>query len=59
MIIYLWDKILNIPLCVIIGKSVFQENNRYYPQAHLHLCFCEYEYGYEDMNMDMKMILIP
>ena len=59
MIIYLWGKILNIPLCVIIVKSVFQENNKYYPQAYLHLCFYEYEYGYEDMNIDMKMILIP
>ena len=32
-------KILNIPLCVIIVKSVFQENDRYYPQVFLKECF--------------------
>ena len=29
-------KILNIPLCVIIVRSVFQENNNYYPQVFLY-----------------------
>ena len=24
-------KILSIPVCVIISKTVFQENNKYYP----------------------------
>ena len=42
------NKILNIPACVIIVRSVFQENNNYYPQVFLHECFCEYEYEYED-----------
>ena len=28
-------KRLNIPLCVIIAKSVFEENGKYYPQVHL------------------------
>ena len=28
-------KILNIPVCVIIAKSVFEENGKYYPQVHL------------------------
>ena len=28
-------KILNIPLRVIIVKSVFQENDKYYPQIFL------------------------
>ena len=37
-------KILNIPLCVIIVRSVFQENNNYYPQE----CFYEYEYELEN-----------
>ena len=32
-------KILNIPLCVTIVKSIFQENDKYYPQVHLHVCF--------------------
>ena len=33
------DKVLNIPLCVVIAKSVFQENDKYYPQVHLKDCF--------------------
>ena len=37
-------KILNIPLCVIIVKSVFQESDKYYLQVYLHECFDEYEY---------------
>ena len=37
-------KTLNIPVCVINVKSVFQENNKYYPQLHLHECFSEYEH---------------
>ena len=32
-------KILKILVCVIIVKSVFQRNNKYYPQIHLHVCF--------------------
>ena len=41
-------KILNIPACVIIVRSVFQENNNYYPQFFLHECFYEYVYEYEN-----------
>ena len=41
-------KILNIPVCAIIVKIVFQENDKYYPQVHLHECFYGYEYEYED-----------
>ena len=26
-------KMLNIPACIIIARSVFQENNKYYPQV--------------------------
>ena len=37
-------KILNIPVCVIIVRSVFQENNKYYLQVFLHEFFYEYEY---------------
>ena len=40
-------KILNIPACVIIIRSVFQENSNY-PQDFLHKCFYEYEYEYKD-----------
>ena len=41
-------KILNIPVCIITIRSVFQENNNYYPQVYLHECLYEYEYEYED-----------
>ena len=30
------DKILSIPVCIMSVGSVFQENNKYYPQVHLH-----------------------
>ena len=39
-------KILNIPVCVIIVKSVFQENGKYYPQVFLK----EYDNKYEDYS---------
>ena len=35
-------KILSIHVCIIAVGSVFQEENSYYPQAHLHECLCEY-----------------
>ena len=41
-------KILNIPVCIIVARSIFQENNIYYPQGYLHECSYEYEYKYED-----------
>ena len=37
----LLGKILNILLCIVIVKSVFQENNNYYPQVFSHQCFYE------------------
>ena len=43
-------KILNIPLCAIIVKYLFQENNKYYPQVFLHECFYEYEYESENSS---------
>ena len=39
---------LNIPVCVIIVKSVFQKNDKYYPQNFLNECFYEYEHKSED-----------
>ena len=36
-------KILSIPECIIAVRSVFQEDNNYYPQVYLHECFYEYE----------------
>ena len=41
------SKIINISVCVIIIRGVFQENNKYYPQVLLHDCFYEHE---EDIN---------
>ena len=40
------SKILSIPVCVIIVKGVFEEDNKH-PQVLLHKCFYEYE---EDIN---------
>ena len=39
------DKILSFPILSIVIKSVFQNENKYYPQIHIHEC--EYECGYE------------
>ena len=41
-------KILKIPVCIIVARSVFQENSNYYPQVFLRDCFYECEYEYED-----------
>ena len=35
-------KILSIPVCVVIVRSVFQEYNNYYSHVFLHECFYEY-----------------
>ena len=37
-------KILNIPNMIIVNRSVFQEDNKYYPHVYLHEC------GYEFVN---------
>ena len=37
------NKIINIPVCVIIVSSIFKEDNEYHPQILLHNCFYEYE----------------
>ena len=36
-------KMLNIPVCVIIVRGIFEEDSKYYPQVLLHKCFCEHE----------------
>ena len=35
-------KILNVPSLIIVTRSVFQEDNKYYPQVYLHECFYEF-----------------
>ena len=32
------SKLLNIPVLIVIVKSVFQNNNKYYPQSDIHKC---------------------
>ena len=41
------NKIVNIPVCVIIVSSVFREDNEYYLQVLLYDCLYEHE---EDVN---------
>ena len=36
-------KILNIPVCTIIIRGVYDEDSKYYPQVLLHECFYEYQ----------------
>ena len=36
-------KILNIPVCITIVRSVFKEDGKYYPKVLLHECLYEYE----------------
>ena len=36
-------KILNIPVCIIVVKIIFQRDNNYYPQVLLYECLYEYE----------------
>ena len=31
-------RILIIPTCIIAAKSVFQNDNKYYPQVYIHQC---------------------
>ena len=37
-----FGEIINVPVCVIVISSIFQENNEYYPQISLDDCFYEY-----------------
>ena len=38
------SKMVNIPVCVIIIRDVFEEDSKYYLQVLLHDCFYEYEH---------------
>ena len=44
------DKILNIPTCVIIARSVFEENGKFYPQVYLKHRYLEFGYANEYAN---------
>ena len=41
----LLDKVLTFSVLSITAKSVFQNENKYYPQIHMHDCEYECEYG--------------
>ena len=38
------NQMLNIPMCIIIARSVFEKNGKYYLQVHLKDCFLECSY---------------
>ena len=38
-----YNKMINIPVCVIIVSSVFKEYGSYHPQVLLYDCFYEYD----------------
>ena len=40
-------KMLSISVCIIVTGSVFQDDNKYYPQVYLHECLYEFEHKYE------------
>ena len=42
------NKIVNIPVCVVIVSSIFKEDNEYHSQVLLHDYFYEYE---ENINL--------
>ena len=44
-----FNKMINIPVCVIIVSSIFKENERYYPHISLHDCFYEKEISLEEI----------
>ena len=38
-----FDKVVNVPVCVINVNSIFKEDNEYYPQDFLYDCYNEYD----------------
>ena len=57
MMVYLWVK-LSISVFIIAFRSVFQEENNYYLQAHLHECLYEHEYDeYEDEYYSIVLMI--
>ena len=37
------NRVINIPVCIVVISSIFKEDGKYYPQVLLHDCFYEYE----------------
>ena len=48
-------KITNIPVCVFVISSVFNEDSKYYPQTSLYECFYEYE---EDKPLVLEYLCV-
>ena len=40
------NKILNIPACIIIARSGFEDDGKFYPQVYLKYCYLEYGRAY-------------
>ena len=38
-----FNKIINIPVCVINVSRIFKKDNEYYPQVFLYDCYYEYD----------------
>ena len=47
------DKVLNIPVCVIIVRSAFEDDDKFYPQVCFERCSLEYE---ERRNVDNSYV---
>ena len=52
------NKILNIPAFLIIVRSVFEGNGKFYPQVHLNDCCLEYDHNYDFYACCKKLINI-
>ena len=39
----IFNEMVNIPLCVIVISSIFEEDDKYYPQISLYDCFYEHD----------------
>ena len=36
-----FNKIINVPMCAIVVKAVYEHDNKLYPQIYLHSCYCK------------------
>ena len=50
-----FSRIINISLCVIITRILFEKDSKYSPQVLLHDCF--YEHEYEDEKIQNPLVV--
>ena len=50
----LLNKILNIPACVMIVRSFFEDNGKFYSQVYLNNCYLAYDHNY-DLMLILKL----